>query len=201
MLYYSQSEEQLKKRGMVVVLLVLTGTFCLFANAQTEVQTTVPEMQNSVPERDTSLLNQEQLHGAMAAEAMDTFTPEQMLQYAIEDERMALSEYELIMRKFDISQPFSHIIEAEKQHERLLLDLYQKYGFTVPSFVGSDHVIIPESLSDTYQVGIEAEIKNIDMYNKFLTYPLNDDVREVFTELRDGSINHLAAFKKQAEKE
>ena len=35
---------------------------------------------------------------------------------------------------------------------------------------------------------------------KFLKYDLNDDVREVFIKLRDGSLSHLEAFKKQAAK-
>jgi len=183
----------MKKLFIALMFMFITGIFGLCAEAQPEVQTPVPEVHTSSSE-------QGQLYGAMAVETMHTFTPEEMLTYALEDERMAFAEYTLIMQKFDVSQPFSLIIEAEKKHESLLLDLFKKYQFDVPSFDGSDHVMVPSSLQDTYQVGVEAEIKNIDMYNKFLSYNLDEDMREVFTELRDGSLNHLEAFKRQADK-
>jgi hypothetical protein len=183
----------MKKQTITMVLIMLLSTWGLFAAGQKEV---------TIQDESTNLTNIEEhsLYGAMAVENIDSFTLEEMLRYSIEDERMALAEYELIMKEFDISKPFSNIIEAEKTHEGLLLELYKTYNFEVPTFVGSEHVIIPETLKDTFDVGIEAEIKNIDMYEKFLSYDLNEDVKDVFIKLRDGSVSHLAAFRKQAEK-
>jgi len=183
----------MKKLFMVFALILFTGTLGLFATAQTEVQPEKLEV--------ASLANDaNELYGAMAVEKLDDFTLEEMLRYSLEDERLALAEYELIMSKFNIGKPFSNIIEAEKTHETLLLDLYAKYDFEVPTFDATEHVVIPDSIKETLDVGVEAEIINIAMYEKFLKYDLNDDVREVFIKLRDGSVSHLAAFRKQAEK-
>lgn len=183
----------MKKLFTIFILISFTLCSSLFAQAQAEVENV---------SKESAIVNSsmEQLYGAMAVEKLDVFTLEEMLRYSLEDEKMALAEYEMIMDKFNISNPFANIIESEKTHKALLLDLYKKYNFEVPDFDGSDHLVIPESLETTFSVGVEAEIKNIAMYEKFLTYDLNDDVRAVFIELRDGSINHLAAFKRQADK-
>ncbi len=183
----------MKKLFFVFTLFFLVGTFDLFAGAQTEVQAEQVEIK--------STMNDDiQLYGAMAVETLDNFSLEEMLRYSLEDERLALAEYEMIMSKFDIGKPFSNIIEAEKTHAGFLLELYKKYDFEVPTFDASEHLVIPETLKETFDVGIEAEIINIAMYEKFLKYDLNDDVRDVFIELRDGSVSHLDAFRKQAEK-
>jgi hypothetical protein len=183
----------MKKLFIVFTLILFTGTFGLFATAQTEVQPEKLEMTSST--NDVT-----QLYGAMAVEKLDEFTLEEMLRYSLEDEKLALAEYELIMSKFNIGRPFSNIIEAEKTHAGFLLELYTEYDFEVPPFDATDHLVIPETLKETFDVGIEAEIINIAMYEKFLKYDLNDDVRDVFIKLRDGSVSHLAAFRKQATK-
>lgn len=191
----------MKKCIVLFSLILITISVTLFSAAQKEVQENgKAEIQTDSIENSSPSNKSTSLYGAMAVESLDEFTLEEMLRYSIEDERMALAEYELIMSKFNISKPFSNIIEAEKTHERYLLDLYQKYGFTVPSFIGSEHTIIPETLNETFDIGIKAEIANIAMYEKFLTYDLYDDVREVFIVLRDGSLKHLEAFKRQASK-
>lgn len=189
----------MKKIYLITFLLALFVQLGIFAEGQIETNKVEKVTLQSELVIEDSATN-DNLYGAMAVNVLDDFTLEEMLMYSIQDERMALAEYELIMKNFNISKPFSNIVEAEKTHEGLLLDLYKKYGFTVPSFIGSEHVIIPDTLKDTFDIGVEAEIKNIDMYEKFLSYDLNDDVRDVFIKLRDGSISHLAAFKKQAAK-
>ena len=175
----------LKKFFLPISLLLLFSFFTISASAQ--------------PELSVSTSSNE-LFGAKAAEITEEFTLEQMLKYAIEDERLAFAEYTFIMEEYNVTKPFSNIIEAEKVHEGYLLDLYKTYGYEVPSFVGSEHVILPNSLEEIYDIGVIAEIENIAMYDKFLTFDLNDDVRTVFEALRDGSLQHLDAFKKQAEK-
>ena len=47
---------------------------------------------------------------------------------------------------------------------------------------------------------MEAEIANIAMYDKFLSYELPLDVKTVFEALKKGSISHLEAFERQASK-
>lgn len=138
--------------------------------------------------------------GSGAASEQDEFTLEEMLQYALEDERMAQAEYAAIMEAFDVTRPFSNIEKAEIQHEAAVISLYEVRGLEVPDFEPDTYVVIPETLTETYEIGIEAEINNIAMYEKFLEQDLDDDVRMVFEALRDGSINHLAAFEKGLER-
>ena len=56
---------------------------------------------------------------------------------------------------------------------------------------------MPATLNEANQIGVDAEINNIAMYEKFLEQELPDDVRTVFEKLKDASENHLAAFEKQ----
>lgn len=51
----------------------------------------------------------------------------------------------------------------------------------------ADHVVVPPTLLAAAQTGVQAEIDNIAMYNLFLSQDLPDDVRSVFTRLRDAS--------------
>lgn len=138
--------------------------------------------------------------GSSAAASQEEFTLEEMLQYALEDERMAQAEYAEIMDVFDVTRPFSNIEKAEVNHEEAIIELYEARDLEVPEFDPKDYVIIPETLVEIYEIGVQAEINNIAMYEKFLEQDLDDDVRLVFEALRDGSINHLAAFEKKLER-
>lgn len=134
--------------------------------------------------------------GAAAAEQQTSFELEQMLEYALQDEQLALAEYEAIIEKFDVTVPFSNIIRAEQAHEKAVLQLYEKYDLSVPTFDASSHVVLPETIEEIYDIGIQAEINNIAMYDKFLSQDLADDVRFVFERLKQGSEKHLAAFER-----
>lgn len=139
--------------------------------------------------------------GAGAAAEQESYTLEEMLQYALEDERLAMAEYEAIIEEFDVTRPFSNIVRAEKRHEEAVIGLYESRGLIVPEFDGSEFVVIPDSLEEIYTIGVEAEINNIAMYESFLAQDLDEDVELVFTALMEGSKNHLAAFERAAEGE
>lgn len=63
------------------------------------------------------------------------------------------------------------------------------------------HLVIPSSLADAAKTGVQAEIDNIAMYNKFLSGNLPKPVADVFTFLKSASFaNHLEAFKRQVAK-
>lgn len=131
----------------------------------------------------------------------ETFTLEEMLTYAIQDEYSAKAEYAAIMEAFDVSRPFSNILQAEQYHIELLTPLFAAYGYTVPEDNAADHAVIPATLEETYQIGVDAEIANIEMYQKFLAQnDLSDDVRVAFNELMSASQNHLQAFERQVER-
>lgn len=137
--------------------------------------------------------------GAAGASADTEYSLEEMLVYAIEDEYLAQAEYDVIMDTYGVQKPFSNIIKAEATHISLLDPLFEEYGVSVPAKDWESLVAIPESLDAAYAIGVEAEEKNIAMYESFLKENLPDDVREVFEELMNASEKHLAAFQRQVD--
>ncbi len=130
-----------------------------------------------------------------ALEVDETFSLEDMLIYAIQDEYMAKAEYEAIIETFGEVNPFVRILQAEQTHIDLLLPLFETYGIEVPENQALDYVVIPESITSALATGVEAEEANIAMYELFLSQDnLPDDVRAAFESLKSASENHLQAF-------
>ena len=119
-----------------------------------------------------------------------------MLTYAIQDEYMAQAEYNAIMDQYGVQKPFSNIIKSEAMHIDLLLPLLKANDVAVPKNDAANRVVVPESIEKSYTVGVEAEKKNIAMYESFLKGDLPDDVKAVFEKLLAASENHLAAFER-----
>ena len=136
-------------------------------------------------------------NGALSAENLNI---EIMLEYAIQDEYLALTEYEMLMDKFGLNRPYSNIAESEKTHIRYLEAIYKDYNMDIPEVDATNHLYIPEDLSEAAQIGVQAEIQNIAMYEKFLKEDLPSDIREVFEFLKRASENHLRAFQRQLER-
>ena len=136
-------------------------------------------------------------YGHVGAEEDKNMSVEEMIKYAIEDETFAHAEYVKIMEVFNIDRPFSNIKNAEETHISMLQPLVEKYNVKYEKLDPST-LVIPKTLKETFEVGVQAEIDNIAMYEKFLEdKDLPEDVREVFTFLRDGSKHHLTAFQRQ----
>ncbi len=136
-------------------------------------------------------------YGHVGAEEDKNMSVEEMIKYAIEDEVFARAEYVKIMETFNIDRPFSNIKRAEETHMSMLQPLIDKYNVKYDKLDEST-LVIPSTLKETFEVGVQAEIDNIAMYEKFLENKnLPNDVKEVFTYLRDGSTHHLAAFQRQ----
>lgn len=141
-----------------------------------------------------------QPYGSTGALNDTEYTLEEMLNYAIEDEYAAQAEYEAIMDTFGAVRPYTNISRAEQQHISALLPLFETYGYTVPENAAASLVTVPDTLAETYAVGVEAEEKNIAMYESFLKEDLPDDVRIVFENLKAASEKHLAAFERNADR-
>jgi len=118
-----------------------------------------------------------------------------MLTYAIQDEYLAHAEYQYILDTFGSQRPFSNIIRAEETHIAELTPLFAQYGYDLPADDAAAHLIAPADVREALETGVQAEINNIAMYELFLGMDLPDDIRIVFEELRDGSLNHLNAFR------
>lgn len=136
------------------------------------------------------------LFGAEAAKADTELTLEDMLTYAIQDEYLAKSRYSLVIEKFGEQRPFSNIVSAEVTHINHLTPLFKKYNITLPPDNSKDYVKIPTSIKESLETGAQGEIENIAMYEISLKQTIPNDVKTVFTLLRNASQNHLQAFKR-----
>ena len=138
--------------------------------------------------------------GAAAVTSGQTYTLEQMLTYAMQDEYMAQAEYTAIQNTFGATAPFANIAKAEETHIALLKPLFETYGVVLPENTAETKVSVPETIADAYNAGIAAENANIAMYAAFLSQTdLPQDVRNVFNTLQNASQNHLTAFTRNAQ--
>ena len=188
------------KRNIIIMATALMLAVLVFAGcaANGEIMQDSSEAANDTIMEDVSDSDNIQTNGfgALAALEKDDFTIEEMLVYAIQDEYMARQEYESIMDEFGEQRPFSNIIDAEVTHIQWLKELFDKYGYEIPTDDVAGYVVLPASIEAALEAGVQAEINNIAMYEKFMEEDLPDDIMDVFIELRDASQNHLAAFEK-----
>lgn len=137
--------------------------------------------------------------GSAGALDDDSYTLGEMLTYAIQDEYAAKAEYAAIIETYGTTRPYSNIVKAENRHISALLPLFETYDIVVPEDDADGRVTVPGSLQESYVIGVEAEIRNIEMYESFLKENLPDDVRIVFENLKRASESHLRAFENAAE--
>jgi len=135
--------------------------------------------------------------GSAGALNQQSYTLEEMLRYGLEDEHMALAEYEAIMETWNVTRPYSNIIRSEETHIDYLENLYTSLNIQIPDIDTRGMEVLPSSLTEAAEIGVEAEIANIAMYEQFLQQDLPEDVEEVFTLLKNASENHLRAFENQ----
>jgi hypothetical protein len=118
---------------------------------------------------------------------------------AINDEYRARNTYIGVMNKFGQVKPFVNIKKAEEQHIDMLVNLFNKYGLSVPANTVAG-LATPATLRDACALGVQAEIENARLYDDLLAgtgaYP---DVQTVFRQLRSASQDqHLPAFQRCA---
>jgi hypothetical protein len=137
--------------------------------------------------------------GAKGALQDSSITLEEALVYAIQDEYLAQARYDAVISKFGSIRPFTNIKASEQRHITALLSLFQKYNVKIPANTAKQYVSAPDTLKEAFQQGVEGEIENIAMYDKFVAIPsLPQDVKMVFTQLGTASKNHLQAFRRGA---
>ncbi|UCZ53883.1 DUF2202 domain-containing protein [Bacillus shivajii] len=136
-------------------------------------------------------------YGAKGALLAQEVTVEEALVYALQDEYLAQARYDAVIDKFGEVRPFMKIKESEKHHIHSLLPLFKMFKTKVPEDDAKKYVTAPETLKEAYQDGVEAEIENIDMYERFLEIKdLPEEARAVFQKLSDASRKHLEALNK-----
>ena len=147
----------------------------------------------------------ESLYGNGAAKADADLSTEDMLLYAAQDEYFARGEYLAIMARFGEARPFSNIEKAEENQLAWLKTAYATYKLGFPADGSKPYVVVPSTLKDAFAAGVQAEIDNIAMYDRFLASPLlrearYADLKTLFTNLKNASNNHLESFRRQAAK-
>ncbi|WP_058309118.1 ferritin family protein [Gracilibacillus massiliensis] len=135
-------------------------------------------------------------YGAIGALNAPSLSLSQMLTYALQDEYLAQARYNNIIGTFGNIPTFVQIREAELRHISALLPLFERYQVSLPNDISASFVTTPENLKAAYAAGVQGEIDNIAMYERFLSLNISNDVRTVFTQLRNASLNHLAAFER-----
>ncbi len=139
-------------------------------------------------------------YGAKGALSDSDLSILDMLTYAVQDEYLARGEYIAIMDEFGEQKPYSNIVRSEESHLEFLRDVYLSYNLAFPEDISANHIIVPQDLLEAAKTGVQAEIDNIAMYEKFLEYDLPENVSEVFEALKKGSDSHLLAFQKQVDR-
>lgn len=120
---------------------------------------------------------------------------EQLLRIACYDEYKANAYYQKVIDTYGAVTPFSNIVKAEVRHYTALEQLCQKYGVTPPINDWYKKIQVGSNLSECCQDGVDAEMANIQMYDKLLPFVTQDDIRDVFYKEQAASYNqHLPAF-------
>ncbi|MFV8829611.1 ferritin family protein [Alkalihalobacterium sp. APHAB7] len=135
-------------------------------------------------------------YGALGALYASKLSLPQMLTYALQDEYLAQARYDNILTTFGNIRTFAQIKEAELRHISALLPLFERYQVPVPEDQSQALVTTPKNIKVAYAAGVQGEIENISMYERFLSYDIPNNVRTVFTQLRNASLNHLKAFER-----
>jgi len=135
-------------------------------------------------------------YGAKGALSAYSLTLPQMLTYALQDEYLAQARYDNILGNFGYIRTFAQIKEAELRHINALLPLFERYQVPLPEDKSQSFVTTPESIKAAYTAGVQGEKDNISMYERFLSLNIPNDARTVFSQLRNASLNHLAAFER-----
>jgi hypothetical protein len=120
-----------------------------------------------------------------------------MILEALNDEYKARAFYRLVIKTFGLIQPFVNIVEAEDTHARALERLCERYGIPLPVDEWDRTLQPPASVLEACRAGVEGEIENIAMYDRFLKDTDIPDIRALFQRLQARSREaHLPAFRR-----
>ncbi|MGB5618900.1 MAG: DUF2202 domain-containing protein [Desulfobacterales bacterium] len=123
-----------------------------------------------------------------------------------EEEKLARDVYLALEEKWGLAV-FSNIAESEQQHMDKILYLLGKYGLQDPAlgpgyFTDNYLQDLYEelmakgvlSLIDALEVGVIIEVTDIEDIENYLELTDNNDIIQIFTNLLNGSENHLEAY-------
>ena len=123
-----------------------------------------------------------------------------------EEEKLARDVYQVLFEKWGLTV-FKNIAESEQRHMDAILYLLGKYDLTDPAIAPGvfennelqilyDELVAKGQLSviDALEVGVLIEETDIEDIVFLLEQTDNKDITQVYTNLLNGSYNHLDAF-------
>jgi hypothetical protein len=118
-----------------------------------------------------------------------------------EGEYAAYATYATIIEEYGAVNPFANIMASEAKHIEALQQILDRYGIAYPTenpYLGK--IDPPSSLAEAAQMGVDAEIANVALYERQLeTVSEYSNILAVFTNLQTASQeNHLSAFQRAA---
>lgn len=120
-----------------------------------------------------------------------------MILQALDDEYKARAFYRLVIKTLGPVRPFINIVEAEHTHARAVESLCARYGIPLPTDDWDTKLEPPRSILEACRAGVEGELENIAMYDRFLRETHEPDVRSLFQRLQARSWEaHLPAFER-----
>lgn len=136
------------------------------------------------------------------------------LQYMREEEKLARDVYLALYAKWKLPI-FSNIAASEQKHMDAIRTLLARYGVADPAAGNGPGVYEDEEIQalygtlmekgvlskkDALEVGVIIEETDIADLDEAIASTTHTDIRNVYTNLRTGSYNHLAAFTSQLSK-
>jgi len=120
------------------------------------------------------------------------------LRQALEDEYRAEATYAATIEKFGEIRPFSNIIKAEQRHSERAKAEMDRLGIEydpVNPFTGT--IPAPDTVLAACEQAVQAEVDNIELYDRLLPTIEDAQVRETLTKLQWASRErHLPAFQR-----
>lgn len=162
-------------------------------------------------EKSANVATQPDVHDyitQLAALPMENLNDEEKtdLLYMYEEEKMARDVYNVLYATWNL-QVFQNIAASEQRHMDAVKFLLDRYNLTAPSlsagsFADSSlqtlyHSLLEQgrrSLADALKVGAAIEEVDILDLQKRIARTDNTDIQTVYTNLMNGSKNHLQAF-------
>ena len=121
------------------------------------------------------------------------------LKLALDDEYKAKATYLKVIEDFGNQRPFSNIVKSEQRHIEALIPFFTKYGIPVPENPYLGKVPGFKSLTEACQTGVDAEIENVELYDRIFSLTDDSDLYATFENLQWASeYRHLPAFKRCA---
>ncbi|MDE3019576.1 MAG: DUF2202 domain-containing protein [Nitrospirota bacterium] len=120
-----------------------------------------------------------------------------MVLEALDDEYKARAFYRLVIKTFGEVRPFINVVQAEDTHAGAIEALCARHAIPLPPDNWAKTLEPPSSLLEACRAGVQGELDNIAMYDRFLRETKAPDVRAVFLRLQHASRNdHLPAFER-----